>query len=96
MLGLYGPIDHLLQTRWATHGKRLKGLKVAGSVERQTGGEKPFATRTAIFFLAPVNKMYAAMAAGAAAAPLPVCCPRSALCEPYVDPMLAHVGPMLA
>ena len=25
-----------LQTRWATHGKRLKGLKVAGSVERQT------------------------------------------------------------
>ena len=28
--------------------------------------------------------------------PLPVCCPRSALCEPYVDPMLAHVGPMLA
>ncbi len=39
-----------LQTRWATHGKRLKGLKVAGSVERQTGGEKPFATRIAIFF----------------------------------------------
>ena len=39
-----------LVTRWATHGKRLKGLKVAGSVERQTGGEKPFATRIAIFF----------------------------------------------
>ena len=43
-----------LQTRWATHGKRLKGLKVAGSVERQTGGEKPFATRIVIFSLGPI------------------------------------------
>ena len=76
--------------------KAFEGVEGCGECWEANWGWETLRYTDRDFFLAPVNKMYAAMAAGAAAAPLPVCCPRSALCEPYVDPMLAHVGPMLA
>ena len=84
------PDVHASETRWATHGKRLKGLKVAGSVERQTGGEKPFATRIAIFFWRRWTKCMRRWA---------LCWPMSALCWPYLTvscPKGGYVGSMFA
>ena len=72
-----------LQTRWATHGKRLKGLKVAGSVERQTGGEKPFATRIATLCW-PMSALCWPN--------LTVSCPKGG----YVGSMFASLGPIPA
>ena len=84
-------ISHLgLQTRWATHGKRLKGLKVAGSVEKQTGGEKPFATRIA-WRIAKENALLD-LSRPPVTRMLPQVSPMWALCWPYVGPCRPYVG----